>query len=169
MDSFSTEIYTFYIFKYLDGKDLSYLRATSKFFNDFISKEDIRIKNHYIYFNSVYDIPYMDDLSILLTNQEDKIIDWLFEIGFKGEGCNLCTNNKGRIVYFNNWYTMHPLDTSYWTPFIDALKDFRWKLIEFPPLLGIERRKVVGGMGELHRGACIYVSWDKREKKRLKV
>jgi len=124
-----------------------------------------------------------------MEDADSDMIEFIEELGYTGEGQQLLYDiNTSRYILMNNFYVYHDWDHEYWDTLRNNLKHhqenygFQWMCFMYPPLDGKYRKKIQlkrwdkeNGVSQtridwvvLHRGSCLWVSWDTKRNKRRK-
>ena len=155
------------IFPHLSGRALGQLGKTCKAFYE-LTKDIRRVKLHRLQFRHPRDWFGERDLVLAFGNQwAYEGMEQLKEYGYLGENKTLCYDRASdRFVLFNDFYAQG-FYSDHWDSFVENLRadtefDFQWRFIEFTPLSGRRRFKVVKPFCTVHRGSCVWVSFKAR-------
>lgn len=158
------QLFRFLVLPHLPAADLARLGRTCKVFYD-MAKADRRVRLHMLQYDRPSDVPYGKDLSIAYGVQwAYEGLEQLNEYGYTGEGKVLCYDREtNRFLVFNDFYG-RGFESNHWDVLVEKMRndtefDFQWKFIEFPPLTGRQRYKVVEPFNTVHRGSCVWVSF----------
>ena len=152
MDSIDRNVFLVHLCVYLDGRDLSRLRAVCKRFNDWIDPSIRKIRWHWVQLNSVLEVIGETNLCDVKMITYPIRVDH-FMAGL--EGFRRFTS-KNHVCYMNDFY-LRGNEQRLDEVIRRELRTCAFKFITYPPLTGNERHKFCGGT--IHRGASLFVEY----------
>ncbi len=158
-------LFRYLVMPHLSGVVLARLGRTCKTFYE-MTKNVRRVKLHMRCFRHPRDVPYFRNMVNRFSDHStDNALEQLCEYGFTGEGVSLWWSFKyRRLVIMNDFYGRN-FEADNWMEFVEKMRrdkefGFQWRFIQFPTLPSNERYYISGTKQTVHRGSCIWISFD---------